>query len=263
MPLGFASRCASRRSMWRTRLDAAVFAAMAGLAGCGSDDAATPALDIDAMEAPPDAGAGAESPADNSTAASSGELIAEDAAEAGESDASAEGAASADSGTPDGPSALTLCLRLQDPRRPAGTVQLSLMVQQAYVRLVYLDCDVAAMIAQDEDTLSEFQNALVAWNLHFWGCDDQPPTDLGILRAGFDGVTSADIARLIDHYIASANQVLVMSAGEEGSMRAALASLGALAAPRASNEFSLSTCTADAGAASDDAAAGDHDGGAP
>src|SRR5205085_5795933 len=131
---------------------------------------------------------------------------------------------------------------------PARVAQLSLMVQRAYVRSVYLDCDVGRMIAANEDTLSDFENAVVAWNLQFWGCNDQTTTTFGILRAGFDGVTSADVARLIDHYVAAATPELSMSPPEVLSMRAGLEKLGAPATIVASAEFSLSRCDGGAGA---------------
>jgi hypothetical protein len=142
--------------------------------------------------------------------------------------------------------AVTLCTRLDNPLRPAGIAQLSLLVEQAYVRLVYSDCDVGAMISTNGDTLFDFQNALVAWNLQLWGCDGQSTTQLGLLRDGFVGVTSADVARLSDHYVAAASQVLAMSAEEELAMRDTLSRLTATAILVASDAFSLSVCAADA-----------------
>src|SRR5262249_29947836 len=157
-----------------------------------SDDPtmAVAALDGDARAAEGD---GAAATPSDATAAEPESEAADERAANDDTPVLDDGASDGDvsSGTP------ALCVRLQNPLLPAGTAELSLMVQRVYVRSVYLDCEVAEMIAADEDTLSAFQNALVAWNLQFWGCDGQTTTALGIVRAGFDDVTTTDVARLV------------------------------------------------------------------
>jgi hypothetical protein len=228
-----------------------------GYAACEGDD---PAIGIAALDSDAQVVEGDVAELDDGDASPAAEsAIAPD--EAGPGDATTFDATDDHAREPNDSSATpALCVRLENPLLPAGTAQLSLMVQRAYVAAVYQDCDVGQMIAADEDTLSDFQNALIAWNLQFWGCNGQTTTTLGIVRAGFDGVTAADVDRLVDHYVAAATEVLSMSSPEALSMREAFAELAAAATLRASNEFSLSRCdTLDAAAA--DAPEGGVEGG--
>ena len=173
----------------------------------------------------------------------SGASLETDGSEDGDSDAApADASSEVDGSTIE----LTLCSRLDDPQRPAHTSTLSMDVEQTYIRLVYLDCSVARMVTDDEDTLSVFQNALVSWNLTFWGCRAEGTSQLGILRAGFDDATPGEIARLVEHYVAACNQVLLLSPPEELEMRQALAVLGASLVPDA-DALTLSTCAVEAG----------------
>jgi hypothetical protein len=166
----------------------------------------------------------------------------------GPEDGAADDGPATDASSPADGSAisLTLCSRLNDPQRPAHTSTLSFDVVQTYVRLVYLDCAVARMVADDEDTLSVFQNALVSWNLSFWGCRAEGTGLLGILRQGFNDATPNVIARLVEHYVAACNQVLLLSPPEELEMRQALTVLSASLVPEA-DALSLSICAVEAG----------------
>jgi hypothetical protein len=217
---------------------AAVAFGVACIAGCKGEDPSTAVAALEMEAQAPEADAGApEAPGDVPSAPPESAIAVEnDATDAPE----APDVPDADASSTSPP----LCVRLDDPRLPAKTAELSLLVQRAYVRAVYLDCDVAEMIATDEDTLSDFENALVAWNLQFWGCNGQTTTTLGIVRAGFDEITSTDAARLVDHYVEAATGLLSMSSSEQLSMRDALAHLVAMADVRPSDQFSLSRCNA-------------------
>ena len=102
---------------------------------------------------------------------------------------------------------LQLCLRLDDPTRPGILTELTNSVRKEYFRLLYLDCDVGLAV-RPSTIVPEFANDLIDWNFDFWGCRQSPTTKFGLVRKGTRELTSADAARLIDHYLEAATLVL-------------------------------------------------------
>src|SRR5206468_881402 len=116
------------------------------------------------------------------------------------------------------------------------------------------DCDVAKLVKAEIDTLFMFVNDLLFFSLDLWDCSKHTATDFGLGRPEFPDMTSADVARLIDHYMAAATKILRLDASEAAQMRADLTALGALAIARPSAEFALSMCGPDGGGDADAAA---------
>ncbi len=152
-----------------------------------------------------------------------------------------------------------LCVRLYDPMRPNGITQLSEQVNKEYVTRVYRDCNVSKMARTDLDTIFEFYNDLLPFSLDLWGCTMHNAMGFGLVRANINitDLTSADAARLVEHYVAAATSVLRLDATEATQMRLDLTRLSALGITRQSDEFALSMCTADAGADGEGGAGGD------
>jgi hypothetical protein len=155
-------------------------------------------------------------------------------------------------------SAPLLCVRLYDPAHPNQHTVLAEQVDKEYVQRVYRDCDVAKMARTELDTIFEFFNDLLFFSLDLWGCTLHQPNEFGLKRSIVTDLTSADAARLIDHYIGAATTILRLDMREAAQMRQDLTKLAALAITRQSDEFALSMCVSDAGgeeaAASGDAA---------
>jgi hypothetical protein len=146
-----------------------------------------------------------------------------------------------------------LCVRLFDPMRPNSANMLSEQVLNDYVGRLYQDCNVSKLVKAQLDTFFNFQNDMILYQLDLWGCSQQPASGFGITRPEFPGLTSADVARLIDDYMESATKVLKLSAMEAAQMRGDLTGFGAAAITRQSDEFSLSTCVPEGGADATDA----------
>jgi hypothetical protein len=147
-----------------------------------------------------------------------------------------------------------LCVRLYDPMKPNYVNTLSEQVEGDFFNRVYKDCDVAKLVQAETDTIFMFANDLLFFSLDLWGCSKRPVTGFGLGRPEFPDMTSADVARLIDHYMAAATKILRLDDTEAAFMRADLTALGKGAVSRQSNEFALSMCGLDGGDAGADAA---------
>jgi hypothetical protein len=199
------------------------------------------------------------SAADGSDSRESDDVLAVDARDAvarpesgpmGDAGAETDGSpGDANSGASDSSDAArpALCIRLYDPTNPDQVNKLAEQVEGDFFDRVYRDCDVSKMVRTEVDTLFNFANDLLLYSLDLWGCSKHPVMDFGLARTEFPDLTSADVARLIDHYMAAATKVLRLDAGEAAHMRADLTRLGALAVKRQSTEFALSMCTPDGG----------------
>jgi hypothetical protein len=150
-----------------------------------------------------------------------------------------------------------LCVRLSDPTRPNAITMLAEQVDKEYVTRVYRDCNVARMAREDLDTIFQFYNDLLIFSLDLWGCTQRQVSTFGILRPiSVTELTSADAARLIDHYVGAATTILRLDIAEAAQMRQDLTRLGQTAITRTSPEFALSTCGVDGGTEGGDAAEG-------
>jgi hypothetical protein len=150
-----------------------------------------------------------------------------------------------------------LCVRLSDPQRPNAITMLAEQVDKEYVTRVYRDCNVARMAREDLDTIFQFYNDLLIFSLDLWGCTQRQVTTFGILRPiSVTELTSADVARLVDHYVGAAGTILHLDMAEAAQIRQDLTGLGQTAITRTSQEFALSTCGADGGTEGGDAAEG-------
>jgi hypothetical protein len=150
-----------------------------------------------------------------------------------------------------------LCVRLFDPARPNSASMLAEQVEVDYFARLNHDCDVAKLQKTQLDTFFNFQNDLILYQLDLWGCTQQAAEGFGISRPEFPNLTSADVARLIDHYVAAATKVLMLSAAEAAQIRSDITVFGAAAITRQSDEFSLSMCLPEAGADAPGDARGD------
>jgi hypothetical protein len=144
-----------------------------------------------------------------------------------------------------------LCIRLYDPMKPNYVNTLAEQVEGDYLNRVYKDCDVAKLVQAETDTLFMFANDLLFFSLDLWGCTKNTAMDFGLGRPEFPEMTSADVARLIDHYMAAATKILGLDTSEAAQMRADLTALGASAIAHPSEEFALSMCGADGGGDAD------------
>lgn len=149
----------------------------------------------------------------------------------------------------------TLCVRVDDLQHPDVLNQLTVNVTRQYLRLAGSDCDVAKVIPSNDETYL-FANQLLEFNLALWGCAGHPPpTSFDLIPTSVVELTSADAARLVDHYIEAATIVLELSPREEARLRQDLLQLSDLAGAIESSDHLLSRCGDDAG--SDDQGAVD------
>jgi hypothetical protein len=137
---------------------------------------------------------------------------------------------------------IPLCLRLQDPDRPAKILQLSQDVRSDYLTLVAMDCMVRGLFAAPRGTLVNWSNDLYDWNLDLWACTDHAATGFFLVHAEVTDLTSADAAVLIDDYLKAATQVLRLSPPEVTQIRQDLVRLGMTAITRQSDERLFSEC---------------------
>jgi hypothetical protein len=215
------------------------------------------------------AGSGGEGPFDSGGTGTSQPM----AGKAG----SATGGTSADAGvgnTPGGEAGsgatgpiseeLSLCDRL---------TQVDLKEEQLsdeFERSMWLDCrvhwlpDLYVHPAQGPQVRDDYVNALVRWNLRFWGCQDVPVETFELVW-GEPPLSQGDADIIVDYYMQEAIQHLELSPKEQGEMLAALKRLSTLLITSDSLEPSNSSCSAGgAGGAGGDGpgAGGDGPGGA-
>jgi len=152
---------------------------------------------------------------------------------------------------------IPLCLRLQDPDRPAKVLQLSQDVRSDYLTLVAMDCTVSGLFATGSASLINWSNALYDGNLDLWACTDHEATGFFLIHAEVIGLTSADAAVLIDDYVKSATRILRLSPPEVTQIRQDFVRLGMTAITRQSDERLFSEC--DAGDAGTEAGVGNHE----
>jgi len=155
---------------------------------------------------------------------------------------------------------LLLCLRLNDPQHPEVVSNLSRKVVDGYLSALFVDCRITKIVDAIPGGLNAFANDLLSWNVSFWGCRDTATNEFGLIHDGVSGLTSADVATLIDHYMKAAIVELSLSAGEQLQMRQALTALGQTVVTRQSDEYTLSNCADGGGDAADEAAPNDAQG---
>jgi hypothetical protein len=149
---------------------------------------------------------------------------------------------------------IPLCLRLQDPDRPARVLQLSQDVRSDYLTLIAMDCTVSGLFATESAALIKWSNDLYDGNLDLWACTDHAATGFFLVHAEVTELTSADAAMLIDDYLKAATRLLRLSPPEVAQIRQDLMLLGMTAITRQSDERLFSECDAgDAGVGNDEA----------
>jgi hypothetical protein len=133
---------------------------------------------------------------------------------------------------------LTLCNRLRGPS------VLSFDSTRAFDHAVYADCRVAWVIDLylQVDKRAQFLNALLAWNMSFWGCSAPAPTDFGLIYEPAP-LSAGDVAALVDDYISVVQPSLDLSDLEIADMRSALTALAQPLTADPSCHLSRSSCT--------------------
>jgi hypothetical protein len=144
-----------------------------------------------------------------------------------------------------------LCLRLSDPDRPVKVLDLSADVRNGYLTLVAGDCRVAGLLPGTSAAFADWSNRLYDWNLDFWGCTDHAPTGIALVPADVTGLTSADVALLIDDYLIAATSTLRLSSSEASDMRQNLVDL-ATDVTSESDDHPVSVCGASDAATGND-----------
>lgn len=129
---------------------------------------------------------------------------------------------------------LDFCPRLTSPG------QLARVVEDVFLGAVLVDCRVKWLVPRPPEQI-ELRNDLVIWNGHFWGCDERPVDNFGLVW-GAPPLSRGDATILIGLYLEKAQTELALSPLEHSQMEAALERLAKPLIVDASTEPSNSAC---------------------
>lgn len=116
--------------------------------------------------------------------------------------------------------------------------------RDAFEKLAFLDCRVTwipDLYLHPVLLRHEWQNAMTAWNLRFWGCEGLPVEDFQLVWQE-PPLSRGDADILIDHYMQAAIEFLELSPKEQDEMRAALLRLSTVVVTSDSAEPSQPRC---------------------
>jgi hypothetical protein len=151
------------------------------------------------------------------------------------------GGESGSGGGPDGPilEELSLCDRL------SMQSQLSTSFTKAFEKLVYADCRINWLNHLYLDFMpnkrDDYLNALVPWNLRFWGCQEQPVSDFALVF-GTPPLSQGDADLVCDYYVQAAIEAFQLTKKEQSEMSTALAHLASALVTSSSADPSQPSC---------------------